>query len=94
MLLERNDNQRPRKFYSKKLLIREKGIYYQKENQGDGNKPNFKKLEKQFTEETKISLDFTVTETEKVRQANLRNILSHELSKSIALYREDFLSKH
>lgn len=46
MLLERNDNQRPRKFYSKKLLIREKGIYYQKENQGDGNKPNFKKLEK------------------------------------------------
>lgn len=38
--------------------------------------------------------NFIVTETDKVRFGNLKQILSHELSKTSGNFREDFLRRH
>lgn len=98
MLLERNDNKRVAELQPTKLAVAQKhGRKLQKENKVPLNNP-YTSLQpmKQPLEETSEEPHkaFIVTETNKIKTANLKKILAHELSKAKGNYRTDFLQKH
>lgn len=97
MLLERNENrQLPSPTTQKHDNGKQSKQKKQKENQLNPNRKK-KPIQLKSTSE-KLPLDpkqrFIVTETNKVKNNNLKKILSHELSKSKENYRDDILSRH
>lgn len=92
MLLERNENLRDKNIiYGKKSMKEIKCNNLQKENKIDCPK---KQLSTTKINKNNNTQTFVITETEKIRYGNLKKVLSHELSKLQANFRENFLLKH
>ena len=98
MLLERNDNKRPSEIQTSKPTIPVKhSRKLQKENKLPLNNP-YPSLQPRKQPLEQINEDpvknLLVTETNKIRAANLKKILAFELSKTRGNFRPDFLQKH
>ena len=98
MLLERNDNKRIADVQATKPHLLPKNTKkLQKENKLPLNNPytNLQSLKQPFeavVEDPKKNL--LIAETNKIKAANLKKILAHELSKTKANFRSDFLQRH
>lgn len=98
MLLERNDNKRVTDVAANKAALMGKASRkLQKENKVPLNNPYtslqpLKQQAEQVVEDPKKNL--LVAETNKIKSANLKKILAHELSKSKGNFRADFLAPH
>lgn len=93
MLLERNENLRDKN--SLNVVRKKKEHCFKgklKENKLDQQKSAF--TTKDNISQQSSFLHFVVTETDKIRFANLKKVLSHELSKNPSHFRSDFLQKH
>lgn len=98
MLLERNDNRRQNELPSTKhTLLPKNSKKFQKENKQPLNNPytgnsSSKQVLQPRVEDPKKS--FMITETNKVKSANLKKVLAYELSKCRGNFRPDFLARH
>ena len=98
MLLERNENRKLRETTTNKPLARPPS---HKKNQKENKlHPNLlKKNTSRYKNSTPaLPLDpkkaFKIIETNKVKSANLKKILSHEIAKSKENFRGDMLKRH
>lgn len=93
MLLERNENLKDKNSFRHKIKPREgKDQYKMKENNNEQHKQKTHLLKKHPKPQSSAS--FVITETDKIRFGNLKKILSHELSKQPAHFKQDFLERH
>ncbi len=96
MLLERKENRKIQKVA--KLKLKQSEVFrkkYLKENNQNQNYLSHKSHQKGFgISKLNPKQILFVTETNKVKKANLRKVLSFELLKSKNNFRSDFLKKH